>query len=134
MSTTICPFEKSRRDAVLPEQNRLYMRRVGHHDDHDIGLCCDFLARFADHAAGGDQFRCNRRDIVQEQAMAGSLKMAGHGTPHGAEADKADIDHFELSPCRFLVSGQVSSVSAACHPRPSTVVVLGLYSHPIQPR
>ena len=60
------------------------------------------------------------RDIVQKQPVAGGLKMARHRAAHGAEADKADIDHFN-SPLSFLV--QVSAV-----------VVLGLHSQPIQPR
>ena len=71
-------------------------------------------------------------DVVQEQAVAGGLQMARHRAPHDAEADKTDIDHFRLLLVRF--ADQVSAVSAACQPRPSTVVVLGLYSHPTQPR
>ena len=93
MSTTILPLEMPLRDAVLAEQHGFDMRRIRHHDDDGVGLLRDLLARFADDAARRDQFRRDRRDVVQENAMACGQKMAGHRPSHGAKADEADIDH-----------------------------------------
>jgi hypothetical protein len=85
------------RDAALAEQHRFHMRRVRHHDDDDVGTLRNLPARFADHAAGGDKLRRNRRDVVEVEAMLGGLEVTCHRASHGAEADKADIDHFDFS-------------------------------------
>ena len=49
------------RDAVGAEQHFFDIRRVGHHDDNDVGFLRDFLCARACHAAGRRQFRCARR-------------------------------------------------------------------------
>ena len=48
--------------------------------------------------AGRDQLRRDRPDVVQEQLMAGGLKMAAPSGAHDAEADETDVDHVDI-PC-----------------------------------
>ena len=72
-----------------------------------------------------------RPDIVKKQPMSGSLKMARHRAPHDPKANEANIDHFVFS---FASSIRRRPMCGAYHPRPSTVVVFGLYSQPTQPR
>src|SRR3982074_3924202 len=102
------------------------MRRIRHHDDDGIRLFRNLLAGFADNAARGNELRRDGSDVAENHPMPRSQEMTGHRTSHSSEANKADINHADIP--------YVSIVCIACHPRPSVVLVLGLYSQPTQPR
>ena len=62
--------------------------------------------------------------------MPGVDEMPRHGPAHDAEPDESDLRHIR-SPLN-LPEGQATAARAS-QPSPSTVVVFGLYSQPIQP-
>ena len=90
ISTTVWPGFQSVGHAVLGKEHRFHVGRIGHHHNDDIRCAGDFTIGRLNPSTAVEQIPRQRRiKVDQDQFVAGCLQVAGHGTTHDAQADKA---------------------------------------------
>ena len=77
-------------DALGGVEDGVDVRRVGQHEDDDVGGGGDGLRRVEHLGAGGDLGR-EGGAAGDKEGVAGVLEVHGHGAAHDAEADKSDV-------------------------------------------
>ena len=78
-------------DAAGIEQHALYIGRVGHHQDHDLGALGDLFQGVADGGAGFANIGRQPALAVHEKLVAALDQVEGHRMPHDPEPDKTDF-------------------------------------------
>jgi hypothetical protein len=68
------------------------LRRVGHHDENDVGLLRDFLAARAGLRARLHHVGRHGRHRMHEQLVAGLQQVSRHRRAHDAQADEAQLE------------------------------------------
>ncbi len=132
-------FAKATDRATLAENNFGYLRRVRQHEDNGVALFGNSLRRFQNLQTVVDQLLAWWRiEPGGEELMSRILQMTRHRRAHDPQSDEAYLGHVAYSLIKFMQSAVLYAVSRSAswflnQPRPSSVVVFGLYSQPIQP-
>ena len=82
----------AREKAIGRKRDLFDVERLRQRGQHHIGLLGDGARRVGPHGAGGD-VRCGGifPQVVDDQLVAGLLKVGRHAGAHGAEPDKTDL-------------------------------------------
>jgi len=84
------------RDAPLAEQHGFDIGRVGHHQEHHLGLARHFFGVAAGHGRRSGHAGGNLAARVNEERMAGGRQMQRHRRAHDAQADESDVHERSL--------------------------------------
>ena len=74
------------------EQHRLYIRRIGHHHDHNISVARDLLRVHAQFGTECFDAVGHGSGRIDEQRVTGVRQVQCHRCAHDAETDKSNID------------------------------------------
>jgi hypothetical protein len=67
------------------------MRRIGHHDEDDVGVLRHLGGTLAGLGAGGQQRLRHAAARLGKQFVAGGQQVAGHGRAHDAQPDESQF-------------------------------------------
>src|SRR5665213_3576734 len=83
-------------DAGGVEQRCSNMRRVGDHDDDDVGVACRFLRRRSLDSSLLQKLRRNLPDVVEVDVVTTGQQVAGHRSPHDSQPNECDLAHLPV--------------------------------------
>src|SRR5437867_4584950 len=94
-------FGEPARDAILAEQHRCNVRRVGHHADDDVRLLRHCLRRVAFNRALISETLGRRLNIVDAEFVTARAQVPRHRGAHDAKTDETNLAHALLLTDRY---------------------------------